>query len=265
MNYIKSAQQFLWPQQLISNDSGLWIIDCYRWALDTFDNREFYSRTLLIQPNNQYFPGDVASVEEKAETIFKHSLKYAGLVHWPFELSHTKLPSQKEVRHFGLDKLERNSQSSINRLNAESPIAISYNPQLTLKPEDLASHFSHLFAQHLVLQGNKQPPGGVDYALEASEVLAVFMGFGVLFANSAYTFRGGCGSCYNAAANRQACLSESEILFALAVFCHLKKIASNTVNKSIKKHLKPSFAIAKRQLENMFKTDELLSLGVSHD
>jgi len=87
------------------------------------------------------------------------------------------------------------------------------------------------------------------------------MGFGVLFANSAYTFRGGCGSCYNASANRQASLSENEILFALAVFCHLKKIDTKRANQGLKKHLKSSFTIARRQVEKMLACDEVLSLA----
>ena len=263
MDIIKSARQLLWPQQLISDDSALWIIECYRWALENFDNQEFHLRTALVQPTNQYFPGDVSSVEEKAENIFKHSLKYAGMQHWPFEISHSNLQSQTDYPQLAFEKIERNSQYPMTRFSGQAPIAISYNKQLTLKPEDLASHFSHLFAQHLVMQGNKAPPGGFEYALEASEVLAVFMGFGVMFANSAYTFRGGCGSCYNASANRRAALSESEILFALALFCHLKNIPTKTVNQGLKKHLKPAFSIARRQLELMRKAQQL-PLSLSH-
>jgi len=263
MNYIKSAKQFLWPELLISNESALWIIDCYRWALDNFDSDEFYKRAALIQPDNQFFPGDVSSVEEKAQNIFKHSLKYAGLEHWPIQLRHTNLQNQQRLMPFGLEKIERNSQSQAltEIINAPHTIDISYNRQLTLKPEDLASHFSHMFAMHLLKEASQPPPGGIEYAVEASEVLAVFMGFGVLFANSAYTFRGGCGSCYNASANRQASLSENEILFALAVFCHLKKIDTKRANPGLKKHLKSSFTIARRQVEKMLACDEVLSLA----
>jgi len=269
MNYIKSAKQFLWPELLISNESALWIIDCYRWALENFDSEEFYQRTALIQPDNRFFPGDVSSVEEKAENIFKHSLKYAGLEHWPIRLEHTNLQNQQRLESFGLEKIARNSQfqsksqALSESINTPHTIEISYNRQLTLKPEDLASHFSHMFAMHLLKEANQPPPGGIDYAVEASEVLAVFMGFGVLFSNSAYTFRGGCGSCYNASANRQASLSESEILFALAVFCHLKKIDTKTATQGLKKHLRSSFTIARRQVEKMQACGEVLTLAAA--
>jgi len=120
-----------------------------------------------------------------------------------------------------------------------------------------------MFAMHLLKEASQPPPGGIEYAVEASEVLAVFMGFGVLFSNSAYTFRGGCGSCYNASANRQASLSESEILFALAVFCHLKKIDTKSATQGLKKHLKSSFAIARRQVEKMLAFDQTLTLAAA--
>jgi len=263
MNYIKSVKQFLWPELLITNESALWIIDCYRWALDNFDSDEFYQRTALIQPNNRFFPGDVSSVEEKAQNIFKHSLKYAGLEHWPIRLQHTNLQNQQRLEPFGLEKIQRNSQTLSEIINGPHTIDISYNRQLTLKPEDLASHFSHMFAMHLLKEAGQSPPGGIDYAVEASEVLAVFMGFGILFSNSAYTFRGGCGSCYNASANRQASLSESEILFALAVFCHLKKIDTKSAAQGLKKHLKSSFTIARRQVEKMLASNQVLALAAA--
>jgi len=50
------------------------------------------------------------------------------------------------------------------------------------------------------------------------------IGYGVLLANSAYTFGGGCGSCYNATANRQPALTKLENVFALALFYQLKGI-----------------------------------------
>jgi hypothetical protein len=78
--------------------------------------------------------------------------------------------------------------------------------------------------QHLVAQSQLVPIGGENYFAEATEIVAVFMGFGILMSNSAYTFRGSCGRCYNADANRHASLSEDKMIFALAIFCRLKGI-----------------------------------------
>ncbi len=45
-----------------------------------------------------------------------------------------------------------------------------------------------------------------------------------MFANSAFTFRGSCGSCYNPNATRDTYLSEQEATYALAIFAVLKGI-----------------------------------------
>ncbi|MEM5529596.1 hypothetical protein WN093_12285 [Gammaproteobacteria bacterium AS21] len=258
MQSIKAIKGLFFSEQLVSEQSARWVIDCYRWALTHFDSQEFYTRTQLVQPTNQFFPGEVASIEEKADNIFQHSLKYAGLSHWPLRLMHPHHASDIEPPKLALNHIERNSAAPLAVITNDQTIVLSYNKQQTLKPEDLSSHFAHLFAQHMLLQSRQAPPGGMDYAVEASEVLAVFMGFGVMMANSAYTFRGGCGSCYNAAANRQAALTENEVLFALAVFCRIKQIDIKAASKGLKKHLKAPFNVAARQVNRLFKTDDNL-------
>ncbi|MGY8869114.1 MAG: hypothetical protein ACKVJE_01615 [Pseudomonadales bacterium] len=234
---------------LIDLSSADWIYDTFEWAMQSFDNEEFFQRSLLVQPTNEFFPGNVDSVHAKAENIFKHTLAYAGLAHWPFQLQPPELFENLPAHQIELTRLERNSTVSMLPVVYQHPLTLSYNPQQTLKPEDLSSSFAHVIAQHMLLQSHQLPPGGVDYLTEGSEVLAVFMGFGVMLANSAYTFRGGCGSCYNAQANRQASLSENEIVFALALYCRLKGIADSQAVACLKKHLKSNYKQACKQLD----------------
>ena len=87
------------------------------------------------------------------------------------------------------------------------------------------------------------------------------MGFGVMMANSAYTFRGGCGSCFNAASNRQANLTENEIIFALAMFCKLKKITAKEGTLHLKKHFKRPFLTASRQIDLLINSAPHLLKG----
>lgn len=235
---------------LIDQTSADWIFEAYAWALENFDSEEFFSRTRLIQPSNEFFPGRVDSVHAKAENIFKATLTYAGLNHWPMVLQPPAQFENTTVPLLNFNVFERNSEeSSLPALKSDLPLILSYSPQQTLKPEDLSSSFAHNIAQQLVFQSQTLPPGGSDYFLEGTELLAIFMGFGVMFANSAYTFRGGCGSCYNAQANRRATLSENEVIFALALFCRLKEIPKAEATRYLKKHLKGSFKQAMKQIE----------------
>jgi len=70
-----------------------------------------------------------------------------------------------------------------------------------------------------------------------------------LLANSAYTFCGGCGSCYNAMANRQPALTELDSVFTLALFCRLKGIKTKAATQHLKKHLKSSYKQAVKQID----------------
>lgn len=243
---------------LLDQASADWIVATFGWALQYFDAGEFFNRTVLIQPSNTFFPGRVSSVAEKATNIFHHSQRYAGLSHWPLQLVSTQqlqrqpdcllAPApQPELRDVTRDSgvpAELTEQSSLQ------PLPVFYNPQQTLKPEDMAASYAHVMAQHLVIQRGVLPPGGQALFAEASELLAGFMGFGVLLANSSYTIRGGCGSCYNALANRQPALTEFDNVFILALFCRLKQISAAEACRYLKKHLRRPFKLAQKQLDN---------------
>jgi len=250
---------FFKQRPLIGQESADWIFETFEWALRYFDRHEFYQRSRLIQPTNDFFAGNVDSVHNKAENIYRHTLNYAGLVHWPFQLQKPEHFQAIPFPQLALVSLERDS---VNRnlpvINSEAPLYISYNREQTLKPEDLSSTFAHVMAQHLVVQSQQFPPGGPDYFAEGTEVLAIFMGFGVMFANSAYTFRGGCGSCYNGQSNRQATLSEDEVIFSLALYCRLKEIPTSEATRHLKKYLKSSFKRALKQINSQTQNLEKL-------
>jgi len=244
---------------LIEQESAEWIFETFEWALRYFDHHEFFKRSRLIQPTNEFFAGNVDNVHHKAENIYRHTLNYTGLVHWPFELQKPELYQTVPTSQFAFFGVKRDS---VNRnlpvITSETPLYISYNPQQTLKPENLSSTFAHVMAQHLVVQSQQYPPGGTDYFAEGTEVLAIFMGFGVMFANSAYTFRSGCGSCYNGQSVRQATLTEDEVIFSLALYCRLKKIPTTEATRHLKKYLKSSFKRAVKQINNQTQSLEKL-------
>ena len=249
---LDKVSNWLRPQALVSDQSAIWIVDCFQYAIEHFDREEFFNRCQLVQPTNAFFPGNVSSVEEKAQNIFQHSMRHAGLSHWPFKLNHSGMPIPNAALTSDTLTIERDSNKTLNQLEAKnSHFTIGYNSQQTLKPEDLAASFAQLFAQYMIFHAVQLPPRGQTHLMEASEVISVFMGFGVVLANSAYTFRGGCGSCFNPSANRHASLTENEVLFALAVFCCYKDIANKEATQHLKKHLRGSFITARKQAQQL--------------
>lgn len=259
-----SMPSFLKAKPLIDQNSADFIFTTVAWVLQNFDHDEFFKRSRLVAPSNEFFPGRVSSVEEKAANIFQHTLHYAGLRHWPFELRsmiERETNSECQVQPAPQDELaliHRNSHygeqkegedQEVPVIMSSQPLFVFFNPQQTLKPEDLSASYAHVIAQHLIIQSKQQPPGGNQFFAEASEVLASMMGFGVLLSNSAYTFRGGCGSCYNAMANRQPALTEIDSVFVLALFSRLKGIAVSDATRHLKKHLRSSYKQALKQID----------------
>ena len=239
---------------LLTDEDALWILSTFHWALAEFDSEEFFQRTQLIEPSDKFFPGAVDSHQAMASTVFSATLKYTGLSHWPIQLVHPAAFNSQPPPRLNIDfsrPIKRNSSTkSINPLPSELPLAITYNINQTLKPVDLNASFAHYISQHLVAQSQLVTIGGKKYFAEATEIVAVFMGFGILMENSAYTFRGSCGRCYNAHANRHASLSEDKMIFALAIFCRLKGIKSDSVNIHLKKYLRRYFKQAIKQIDS---------------
>lgn len=270
---------FFKPKPLVDENSADFIFTTVAWALQNFDSEEFFNRTRLVAPTNEFFPGLVTSVDEKALNIFRHTLRYTGLRHWPFQLKsliERDVNSECQVQPTPQDALALIHRNSFPELSiadgamadsgadaygmevpvimTEQPLFVFYNPQQTLKPEDMSASYAHVIAQHLIIQSTLPPPGGMQFFAEASEVLASMMGFGVLLSNSAYTFRGGCGSCYNAMANRQPALSELDSVFTLALFCRLKGIGHKEAMLHLKKYLRPSYKQAIKQIDQRLES-----------
>lgn len=146
---------------------------------------------------------------------------------------------------------------------ADNSINFSFHPQQLNSPEGLIAHFAQGLAQHLVSAAENPPPGGKEYLPVATELMGIFMGFGVIFANSAVVPRqGGCGGCGGGQSPvRQVVLNQDEATYALALFCCLKGIEKKQVVKHLKKHLRGLFKLALKDCERRLKQESRLSLS----
>ncbi|NVJ59280.1 MAG: hypothetical protein HWE27_02765 [Gammaproteobacteria bacterium] len=132
-----------------------------------------------------------------------------------------------------------------------------YHRQQLVFPEALVAHFAQNLSSVLIGQSQTAPPGGKDYLPMTAELMGVFMGFGIMFANSAVVQRsGGCGGCGGGQAPaRNVFLSENEVTYALAVFCFYQNIKYKQVSKYLKKHLKGFFKSALNDCASRMKTN----------
>ncbi len=226
-------------QPVVDPSSSEWIFNAYGWALQNFDADLFYSYTVLVRPTNEFFPGTVNSVQGMAEIIFDRVKAYAGINHWPTQVQDQSMCHMIESQQVLIHGALRGPKGVVDEsVEDNQRLVIPYNPQQINNPEGMIATYAHVLSHHMGRMAKVPPPGGIDYWPQATELLAIFLGFGFMFANSAYNFRGGCGSCYNPYAQRDAYLTEVEATYALALFCHLKGIPNSKVTPHLKSHLR---------------------------
>jgi hypothetical protein len=217
--------------------------------LKHFDAELFFRDTILVLPDNRCFPGRAETVEGMASLIFEQVKHYAGLSHWPTRLAEQHSCASVESPQIEIKGALRGPAGRADPSVPDSHrLLISYNPKQLNNPEGMIASFAHALAHYLAQMAQEPPPGGVEYWPQATELLAIYLGFGLMFANSAFTFRGGCGSCYNPHATRDAYLSEQESTYALAIFAVLKDIPNPAVIGHLKKHLRGFYKQAVQEI-----------------
>ncbi|SEK87422.1 hypothetical protein SAMN05216262_103180 [Colwellia chukchiensis] len=234
---------------IIDPNTQNWIFDTFAWAIEHFDIAVFQTETRLILPSNEFYPGKVSSVDEMAQAMFVNTKQYAGMQHWPIALSSTQPTSSTRISDLKLGQVLRGERADIGLAEDKAAIMLGYSPLQVNQPQDLIAAISQALARILVLANQALPPGGKDYLPQTIDLVACFMGFGVIFANTAYQFRGGCGGCNNANLNRQSALTEPETLYCLALFCVLKQQPISAVKGHLKKHLQKDFTRAYKSIE----------------
>lgn len=227
---------------VLDEESVEWLFEMYQWALNNFDADIFFQRTVLVAPTNQFFPGSANNSEGMAQLIFDKVRGYAGLKHWPCRLTTEQSCSTQPARIAVTGALRDMSGVEPEYVLEEHRLQVVYDPRQVNNPEAIIASFAHTLAHYLASMAPNMPPGGEENWPQATEVLAVFMGFGLMFANSAFVYRNtACGSCQPVTVNRQSWLSQYDITYALAIFAVLKEISPGQVTIHLKKSLRSFF------------------------
>lgn len=238
---MKLIKSLFTPKPVIDADTKAWLFDCVAWAITEFGHQTFQQHTCLVLPNNKYYPGRVDSIEGMAQNIFAKTVEYSNMQHWPLVLVNPQQWQGHQVPTIRCSGQLRDNNSQILLPDHLNIIQIGYNPSQVNQPQDMIATLVQQLASVLIRATQSTPPGGQNMIPAAIDVLSCIMGFGVMFANTAYQFRGGCGSCYNPHANRQAILPENDMLYALAIFCVLKQVPVSEVTTHLKAHLRSVF------------------------
>ncbi|MGO2292331.1 MAG: hypothetical protein ACTJH9_00100 [Pseudoalteromonas sp.] len=231
---------------LLDKQEQQWLIDTFVWAAENFDSEFFLNNTQLVLPNHQFFPDSVSSIEEMAGKVFERVVDYAGMNAWPISLVKPQQLQPQVFPHFAFSNELRGENSQLV-VAPSHQISVSFNPNQINQPQDLVASFAGTLATIMIHHVGVLPPGGKEFLPQASDALACYLGFGVMMSNTVYQFKGGCGSCYNPYANREAALSESQTLFMHALVSHFK--GDKHSKKYLKPHLRGQFKKAQREIK----------------
>jgi len=238
-------------ESLVGEEASEWLLRAFGWALQQFGGTNFYERTLLVTPTSEHFPERPQPGEDPAVVLFRQVRAHAGMESWPCKLVAQKPDIDTRIAPtIVLENVPRGPGGTFSEpIKKRAPAVITYNPSDQGDAQWLAAVFAHELAHYLGREATEAPPGGTKNWENATDLLAVFMGFGIFLANSAVRFGqfAGVGT-RGWKISRTGYLTDVELIFALAIFCILKGIDQ----KQARGHLKPWLRSALRDA-----TDEL--------
>ena len=236
---------------VLEEETIQWLFDGFAWTLENFGSDVFYAETDLIEPSKKFFPGGDEDIDGMAKLIFDKVRHYSGLDHWPCQL----------IDHHEFEQTPTaDAQQALQSLNetTTTPLTLLYDPQQVGSPNVMIANYAQALAHHLGTLAPQPAPCDQEQWPHMMELLAVSMGFGLMFVDTAVPPRRTCGSCGSPAMDRVGALTEMQVCYALAIFCELKQIPAKQVYPHIKNYLKPSYTKATKDVAQ--RTEQLARL-----
>mgnify|MGYP000451072419 CR=1 FL=1 len=249
---------FFKTKPLLSQSDIEFQVATFKWLLKNFGGDEFYKITELVLPTKEYFPSKVDTAEGAASETFEAVKKHAGLEDWRCKLEIQEEDVNPVVAPTIAIQNAPTSPHGTFQATEENEVVITYNPALASQPTQLVATFAHELAHYLTATSKEEPPGGWENWEFATDIAATFLGFGVFMANSAFSFSQYTNSDSQGwKSSRNGYLSESEHIYALAIFNELKGISTEVASGHLKPHLKKLLKKAHKELGNSGIVEEL--------
>ena len=234
-----------------------WHLATWKFLLDHCGGLSRLRASPLVDATRQYFPPTEATGHARAEHVFACVKWLAGVTDWPCTLLAQPERIRTHVAEFVHLNVFENNLPLGTFMAADNEITITYDPALIETPAVLVATLAHELAHYLLATLRDEIPGGQDMHEFATDLMTVFLGFGLFGANRAFDFSQhgdtfGQGWRYS----RSGYLRERDWVFALAVFLALRGEQESSLKKRLKPHLYTDLVGAARYLR---KRPELLS------
>jgi hypothetical protein len=225
---------------MFTEERAHWLYRHYLWLEQHLPPHIDGSTSQLILPNAQFYPHRNTLDHAYAEKVFASTRHFMGLDEWPCRLE----PQSDEAheRHADFAKsanlfLETKTASAAGTFSAAEEVVITYAPRLLKDPSNLVATLAHELCHYLLANVAAEPPCGWAEHEPLTDLAAVHEGFGVFLCNSAFTFDQWSDSQMSGwSFQKLGYLNDSELAFALGVFCTRRKADAD----AIMRHLKPN-------------------------
>ncbi|MFK2855731.1 hypothetical protein [Dyella humi] len=222
--------------RLLDAELTQWQLDCFEWLLEHTGGIEAFRQRRLILPTPQFFPHDGSQGHAFAEMIFHQVKVYAGMADWPCTLQCQEDDPNPMVSPQAFVKDAPSSPAGTFRKLEEGGALITYHPRQLRDPMSMVATFAHELAHYRTAGSPEPPPGGWEVWEPATDIAAVFLGFGIFLANSRFQFaqysQGNVGWRWR----QQGYISEAEVLHMHAIV----SIALGVDPQQTLPHLKPA-------------------------
>lgn len=230
------------PKLPVDRDEFEWLLACFAWYLREFDGVDGLRQNPLVLPTTDFFARSDLQGHARAVELFDRVRELTGMREWQCDLIAGAADADPHVATGHLLRRHTKAQPLGTFGYRDGRYQITYNPIGLADPESLVATFAHELAHYLMHTASGRPPGGGELEEHATDLAAVFLGFGVFMANSAKNFRQFQTHEEQGWEMRAAgYLSELARITGLAIFVRLKGADAGAAERALKHYLRAPF------------------------
>lgn len=222
---------------MLTEERARWLYCHYRWLETALPPRG--AAIPLVLPSAPFFRFSASRDHAFAVEVFEAVRAIMGLENWPCRLeaeSDEDAEFRQAMARAGVLGVP-GQRGAAGTFSAGEEVVITYSKSMLRTPVRLIATLAHEWCHYLLATVQSVPPAGWEELEPLTDLAAVHEGFGVILTNSAFSF----GQWSDSQSLGWQCdtlgyLNDSELAFALAIFCH-----RNAVNPDVaQSHLKPN-------------------------
>ena len=169
-----------------------WLFETLEWLARALPEYGMPNKQQLFLPTEEDFPIQGLEGEALAKALFRRTRRLAGVARLPCRL---KAQSKSDLLvGFAIAAHESNGAAGTFCDSEDAPPVIRYDPSLLQRPRALVAVFAHELSHLLIHRAPESPPGrhkvnGDLLEEAATDLCAVYLGFGVFLAESAFSYQ----------------------------------------------------------------------------